>query len=89
MKKISSFNSLVKAIDQCPKLMFLNETDPIEVFTDASKYGIGGIIYQRVKDIRVPIAILSKSLTASERKWAVEEKKRTQFMLCKENMIIC
>ena len=36
-EKISSFNSLVKAIDQCPKLMFLNETDPIEVFTDSSK----------------------------------------------------
>jgi hypothetical protein len=50
------------------KINVLNETDPIEVFTDASKYGIGGIIYQRVNDIRVPIAILSKSLTASERK---------------------
>ena len=54
--------------------MFLNETDQVEVYTDASKFGIGGVIYQVVDDTRVPIAILSKSLTASEKKWAVEEK---------------
>ena len=54
--------------------MFLNDTDPIEVETDASNYGIGGIIYQIVEGNKVPIAILSKSLTASERKWMVEEK---------------
>ena len=70
----AAFHNLVKAIDECPKLMFLNETDTIEVFTDASKYGIGGIIYQIVEGKREPIAILSKSLTISERKWMVEEK---------------
>jgi hypothetical protein len=48
-ESLSAFQSVVDAIDKCPKLMFLNETDPIEVFTDASKYGIGGIIYQIVR----------------------------------------
>ena len=89
-EKMSSFNELVKAIDQCPKLMFLNETDQVEVYTDASKFGIGGVIYQVVDDTRVPIAIVSKSLTASERKWAVEEKEAyaIYYMLKKHDYLL-
>ena len=66
--------ALKAAINNCPKLFYVDSTSPIHVKTDASDYGIGGYLYQIIDDIEVPIAFISKSLVNEQLRWHVPEK---------------
>ena len=45
---------------------FLDDSDaPIRLYTDASHYGIGGVLFQIVDSIWRPIAFVSKSFNAT------------------------
>ena len=63
-----------RAISRCLLLHFLEEVSPIELYTDASDYGVGGVLFHVVKSVKNPIAFLSKSLSASQVKWSTIEK---------------
>jgi hypothetical protein len=69
-----AFYDLVNAISECPKLYFVDENAPITVMTDASKYGIGGYVFQTIREVEVPIAFVSKALNITEKNWTIEEK---------------
>ena len=61
-------------MSRCPLLHLLDEISPVELLTDASDYGIGGILFQVVNSIRSPISFVSKSLCATQVKWSTIQK---------------
>ncbi len=70
----SAFDAIKMAINECPKLFFVDTTSPVYLNTDASDYGVGGVLYQ-VKEGKVHIiAITSKSLTPVQRRWSTADK---------------
>jgi hypothetical protein len=68
------FEELKLKIYNCPKLYFLNDTDPIHLCTDASKYGVGAYLYQLVDGIEYPIQFISMTLNETRQRWSVPEK---------------
>jgi hypothetical protein len=69
-----AFLDIKKAIDECPRLWFMDDTSPIFLATDASNYGIGAYLYQIRDGKEVPIMFLSKTLEARMRKWHTAHK---------------
>jgi len=69
-----AFRALQNAIVTCPKNMFLEAGHPVFVQTDASDYGIGAYLFQRVDGQERPIGFISKSLNKVERRWSTIEK---------------
>ena len=61
-------------VNTLPKLYFLNNTDPVTVYTDASDYGIGAYVCQNVNNEERPVAFMSKALSSTERNWTTIEK---------------
>ena len=68
------FAELLEKVNTCPKLFFMNDTAPVFLHTDASKYGIGGYLFQVVDGVQQPIAFISKTLSSVELRWSVPEK---------------
>jgi len=68
------FAELLEKVNTCPKLFFMDESAPVFLHTDASKYGIGGYLFQVVDNVQQPIAFISKTLTSTELRWSVPEK---------------
>ena len=69
-----AFEDIRSAIDNCPKLWFLNDYSPIFLQTDASDYGIGAYLYQKVtqEDGSVkehPVGFVSKAIAAEHTNW--------------------
>jgi transposase InsO family protein len=70
-----AFEDMKTAIHECPALFFMDETLPVYLHTDASKYGIGAYLFQRTTDGReLPIAFISKTLTDTQRRWHTPQK---------------
>ena len=62
-----AFQAIRKAISHCPLMHFLDDSHaPIRLYTDASDYGIGGVLFQIVDDIWRPISFVSKSFNATQ-----------------------
>jgi hypothetical protein len=83
-----AFTAMKHAIEQCPKLYFL-DNDPeyrTVVETDASDFGIGAYMYQVKKgsDVQRPVAFLSKSLCQTEQRWSTIEKEQYAIFLLTE-----
>lgn len=70
----NSFNEIKMAINNCPKIFFVQDDAPIFLHTDASKYAIGAYLFQIVQTKEQPIAFLSKTLTDSQLNWSTFEK---------------
>ena len=75
----AAFEDIRQAIDECPLLWFVDDFSPIFLQTDASDYGIGAYLYQKVlqddgtEDER-PIGFISKSLVSGHDSWDVPMK---------------
>jgi hypothetical protein len=69
-----AFIVLKNAVHGAPMLYFMSTTAPVIMETDASQYGIGAYLYQKVDEVDQPVAILSKTLTAAETRWSTIEK---------------
>ena len=76
------FSALLDKVNSCPKLFFIDENAPVCLHTDASKYGIGGYLFQTVDDAQHPIAFISKTLTSTELRWSVPEKEGYAIFYC-------
>jgi hypothetical protein len=63
--------SIVKAL---PQLYFLNDHDPVRVYTDASEYSVGDYVCQVVDGKEKPIGFMSKTLKRAERLWTTTER---------------
>ena len=78
---IAAFEDIKKAINDCPKLYFLEDVEGSEIGldTDASDYGIGAILYQTytdkdgVKRKRI-IGYMSCTLNKTQCGWSTYEK---------------
>ena len=46
----NAFNETKIAVSRCPLMYFIDESSPIRLYTDASDYGIGGVLFQVVND---------------------------------------
>ena len=63
---IKAFQDIRQAISQCPLMHFIDNVSPIHLYTDASDYGVGGVLFQKVGDEMKPISFVSKSLNFSQ-----------------------
>ena len=50
---------------------FMSDTAPITLYTEASDYGVGGYLFQKVDGIDQPVAFVSRSLNRSQLRWSV------------------
>jgi hypothetical protein len=57
-------------VHECPKLIFLDDTSPIYLHTDASQYGMGAYLFQVREGKEIPIRFLSKSFDTRMSKWS-------------------
>jgi len=72
---INQFKLVRKAVAECPQLHFIDEKLPLFLHTDASDYGIGAYLFQKTPEGKeLPLAFISKSLTAERLNWSVPEK---------------
>ena len=46
-----AFNETIIAVSRCPLMYFINDDSPIRLYTDASDYGIGGVLFQIVNTV--------------------------------------
>ena len=67
---LHSFERVKKAIHECPKLFFLDDTSPIYVHTDASQYGMGAYLFQVRDGIHYPIRFISKAFDERMSRWS-------------------
>ena len=61
-----AFNETKIAVSRYPLMYFINDDSPIRLYTDASDYGIGGVLFQIVNTVWRPIAFISKFLSATQ-----------------------
>ena len=67
-----AFEELKQAVNDAPKLFFVDEDLPVHLYTDASLIGIGAYLCQiRADGTEIPIAFYSRSLRDEERKWGI------------------
>ena len=73
--RIAAFDKARQAIHYCQKLYFIIDPTITSILqTDASDYGIGGMLYQMKNDKMYPIRYISKSLQGSQLNWSTIEK---------------
>lgn len=65
-----AFTKIKRQLTKTPTLAYFDQTKPIILQTDASNFGLGGVLLQEGK----PVAYTSHSLSKTERNYAVIEK---------------
>ena len=65
---------LRQVLTTAPILSYFNPKLPTMVAADASEFGIGGVLMQKVESKWKPVAFCSRMLTEVERRWAQIEK---------------
>ena len=76
------FETLRELISKCPLLRFPDDSAPIILRTDASDFGIGGVLFQTIEKVENPIAFVSKSLTEVQLRWSVIQKEAYAVFYC-------
>ncbi|XP_063635205.1 uncharacterized protein LOC134805954 [Cydia splendana] len=70
----SAFQELKECLVSSPVLCCPDYSKPFEVHTDASNYGIGGMLTQTIDGKEHPIAYMSKSLSPAEKNYSITER---------------
>ena len=69
-----AYVKIQQEITRSATLYFVDEHAPITLQTDASDYGIGAYLTQKVDGVDRPVAIISKSLDRTQLRWSTPEK---------------
>ena len=77
-----AINETKIAVLCCPLMYFINYDSPIRLHTDASDYGIGGVLFQIVNTVWRPVAFISKSLLATQINWSTIQKEAYAIFFC-------
>ena len=70
----TAFVSLRDALVRAPVLAFPTETGPYILDTDASNFGLGGVLSQIQNDVECVIAYCSRALRPSQRKYCTTKR---------------
>lgn len=81
----SAFEALKRSLTSCPVLSCPHYDLPFEVHTDASNYGIGAMLCQKINGQEHPIAYMSKSLTGPERNYSITEREALAVLAALEH----
>ncbi len=84
-----AFTEIKKAIDECPLLWFMDDISPIFLQTDASDYGIGAYLYQKVNGVEHPIRFISKAIHNTHSSWDAPMKEGFAIFFALRNGNIC
>ena len=79
---LKAFQEIRIAISRCPLMFFIDDVSPIRLYTDASDYGIGGVLVQIVDGEWRPIAFISKSLSSTQLNWSTIQKEAYAIFFC-------
>ena len=77
-----AFSHIKDAINKCPQLFFVSENGLVYLHTDASKYGIGGYLFQIVDGVEQPIQFISKAFRDAQLNWHTFEKEGYAIVYC-------
>ena len=81
----ASYHELVRLINECPTMYFVDPDVEVFVHTDASDFGIGGYMFQVFNGVERPCAFVSKSLSESQIRWSTIQKEAYAiFYTCRE-----
>lgn len=80
-----AFSKLKDCLVSAPILSCPNFDLPFEIHTDASDYGVGGVLTQTINGVEHPIAYMSKSLTAQERNYSITEREALAVLVALEH----
>lgn len=80
-----SFNKLRELLVSAPILSCPNFNLPFQVHTDASDYGVGGMLTQTIEGIEHPIAYYSRTLTGPERNYSITEREALAVLVALEH----
>ena len=69
-----AFKKLKTLLSSAPLLHHYNPGKPTMVSSDASSYGLGGVLMQKVDDIWKPVFYASRAMTSTEQRYAQVEK---------------
>jgi hypothetical protein len=83
-----AFIKMKVVIHESPLLYFADDNEPIVLMTDASDYGIGGHLFQKIwnpvtqkREVHT-VAFVSKSLTETQLRWSVIQKEAYAVFHC-------
>lgn len=79
------FNKLKECLISAPILSCPDYDKPFEVHTDASDYGVGALLTQTKDGVELPIAYMSKSLSAQERNYSITEREALAVLTALEH----
>ncbi|GKT24632.1 hypothetical protein ADUPG1_012796, partial [Aduncisulcus paluster] len=77
-----SYNTLKQILTARPILAHIDYAHPIYLQTDASDVGVGGILLQEIGEEQRTICFISRTLTATERRWTTNEKEMFAIKYC-------
>ena len=82
-KNTNAFVDTKIAISRCPLMYFIDDNKlDIRLYTDASDFGISGVLFQVVGTIWQPIAFMSKSLIPTQIRWSTIKKEAYAIFYC-------
>lgn len=77
-----AFECLKAGVVGAPLLHHMDYSKPIIVRTDASKFGVGGMLVQLVEGQERPVSFCSKTLTATQQNWSTIEQEAYAIFYC-------
>lgn len=80
-----SFNKLRELLISAPILSCPNFNLPFQVHTDASDYGVGGMLTQITEGVEHPIAYYSRTLTGPEKNYSITEREALAVLTALEH----
>ena len=84
----AAFERIKRLIGDCPRLSFIQEGSEIHLYTDASDYGVGGYLCQRLLGPsgevveELPVAFVSKVFSKQQTRWSTIEKEAYATVFC-------
>lgn len=79
------FTKLKELLVSAPILSCPNFDLPFEVHTDASNYGVGGLLTQTIDGVEHPIAYTSRTLTGAEKNYSITEREALAVLFALEH----
>ena len=79
---ITIYEESRRIIADCQQLFLMDENARITLQTDASDFGTGGYLFQKVDNMVQVIMCISKALVGAQLRWSVREKECYGIFYC-------